>query len=87
MDIVIVADYCGSFDGGFNSRFLYLAEMLCKDGHEVEIITSDFDHGRKQKFNENPSGFSYQITMLRELGYKKNICIKRFISDYYWEIK
>ena len=84
MDVVIIADYCGGFDGGFNSRFLYLSDVLCKEGHEVEIITSDFDHGRKRKFDKLPSGFPYRITMLRELGYKKNICIKRFASDFYW---
>lgn len=84
MDVVIIADYCGSFDGGFNSRFLYLAQKLSHLGHKVEVITSDFDHGKKQKFVTTPEGFPYKITMLSELGYKKNICIRRFASDYIW---
>lgn len=46
MDIIILADFLGSLDGIFNSRFLYLADMLAK-GHYVEIITSDFDNGKK----------------------------------------
>lgn len=84
MDVVIIADYSGSFDGGFNSRFLYLAQKLSHLGHKVEVITSDFDHGKKQKFVSPPEGFPYKITMLSELGYKKNICIRRFASDYIW---
>ena len=42
MDILIIADFCGKMDGTGNSRFCYLANMLSK-GHDVEILTSDFD--------------------------------------------
>ena len=46
MDIIILADFLDPLDGTFNSRFLYLADMLAKD-HDVEIITSVFDNGKK----------------------------------------
>ena len=49
MDILFIADFCGGLDGQGNNRFLYLANMLCKE-HEVEILTSDFNHGKKAYF-------------------------------------
>ena len=55
MDIVIVAQYLRDiecFDGN-NSRFIYIAKMLAKSSkNNVEIITSDFSHDRKAKFNK-----------------------------------
>lgn len=44
MDILILADFLGPLDGTFNSRFLYLGDMLAKE-HEVEIVTSDSTMG------------------------------------------
>ena len=84
MDIIILADYCGSFDGNGNNRFTYLADLLVQEHHEVEIVTGDFNHGKKQFFVEVPTGFPYKITMLNEKGYKKNICLQRFGSDKVW---
>lgn len=81
MDIVILADFCGRFDGKGNSRFLYLADMLCKE-HSVEILTSDFDHGTKSHFMSEIKGFPYKITMLHEESYTKNVCLKRFYAHY-----
>lgn len=84
MDIVILADFCGRFEGdGQNIRFLYLANILCKN-NDVEIITSDFNHGTKTFFTEAPKQFPYPVTMVHESGYKKNISVKRFISHFEW---
>lgn len=83
MDIVILADFCGRFDETDNSRFLYLANML-KENHEVEVITSDFNHGTKSYFDSSPEGYPYKITMLHEGAYKKNVCLQRFKSHHLW---
>ena len=84
MDIVIIADFCGRFEGdGQNIRFLYLANLLCKE-HNVEIITSDFNHGVKEFFKEAPEQFPFRITMLHESGYARNISVQRFLSHYVW---
>ncbi len=83
MDIVILADFCGRFDKSDNSRFTYLANML-KDNHQVEIITSDFSHGRKCYFEGVPTNYPYKITMLHEGEYKKNVCLQRFKAHYIW---
>ena len=84
MDIVIIADYLGPLDGTYNSRFLYLGDILAKN-HNVEIVTSNFNHGEKCFFsNNNIEKHDFKITMINESGYKKNICLKRFWSDFIW---
>lgn len=83
MDILILADFCGQLKKEDNNRFLYLADILCKN-HLVEIVTSDFNHIKKNYFSRKSNGFEYKITMLHEPRYKKNICIKRFYSHYIW---
>lgn len=82
-DIVILADFCGPLDGTFNSRFLYLADMLAKD-NDVEIVTSDFNHGSKDYFHYEIEKHDYTITMLHEGSYPKNICLRRFYGHYIW---
>ncbi len=82
-DIVIIADFCGPLDGTFNSRFLYLADMLAKS-HNVEIITSDFDHGSKARFHHEIEKHDYSITMLHEEDYPANVCLRRFYGHYIW---
>lgn len=82
-DIVILADFLGPLDGTFNSRFLYLADMLAKD-NSVEIITSDFHHGTNRYFNNTIEKHEYPITMLHEGAYSKNICLRRFYGHYIW---
>lgn len=83
MDILIIADFSGSFDGKNNNRFVYLAEMLSKD-HNVEIVTSDFYHGKKEYFSVTTFNFPYKVTMLHEKKYNKNISLKRFYSHFVW---
>lgn len=83
MDIVIIADFLGRLDGKGNSRFLYLADMLCEK-HNVEIITSDFNHGTKDYFSSIVHNENYKITMLHEGTYHKNVSIKRFFAHYVW---
>lgn len=83
MDIVIVAQYLRDIENfeGNNSRFVYLAKMLISDrANQVEIITSDFSHGKKKHFpcvGELPG---IKVTVCHEPGYPKNVCFKRFVS-------
>lgn len=81
-DIVIVANFVGGLHGTDNNRFSYLASMLCKD-NDVELIASDFCHGEKAR-RTNLFNFAFKMTLLNEPGYKKNICLKRFLSHYVW---
>ena len=47
MDILILTNFTSTFSKTDNDRFLYLAKILAKE-HEVEIVTSDFCHEKKE---------------------------------------
>ena len=83
MDILIIGDFLGKMDGTDNSRFIYLANMLCKE-HDVEILTSDFDHGSKSYFTSISKTYPFKITMVHEGLYKKNVSLRRFYGHYVW---
>ena len=83
MDIVIVSQYLRDIENfeENNSRFVYLAKLLCRDtNNHVELITSDFNHAEKKRFNSIGELESVKITALHESGYPKNVCLKRFVS-------
>lgn len=87
MDILIIANFPSNLDGGAKGRFLYLGEMLCKHGHHVEMLISDFDHGRKRfraKGEINYNAYKIKITILHENGYVTNVSPKRLWSHYIW---
>lgn len=79
MDIVIVANFSSDFSGKYNGRFPYLAKMLSGD-HDVEIITSSFNHGTKKQKDSAVTGGNCKITLIFEPGYKKNIGMQRLRS-------
>lgn len=83
MDILIIANFCGRLDGKDNNRFIYLAELL-KNKHNVEVLTSDFNHLTKKTRQYKKEEKGYKITQLHEIGYPKNISVKRFYSHYLW---
>lgn len=81
MDIVIIANFCGRLDGQSNSRFLELAAMASRE-HQVEVLTTDFLHGPKAHVTAPAVQYPFQITLLHESGYPKNVCLKRFASHH-----
>ena len=85
MDIIIVAQYFGDIEHieRTNGRFSYLAHLLKKRGHEVEVITTTFFHGTKKQFKRVPKQYEgYKITTLYEPGYASNVSLRRFYSHY-----
>ena len=84
MDIVIIADFCRTFDGQVNNRFLYIANELTKKGETVEVVSSDFNHGTKSFFESRPTCYDFNITLLHEPYYPTNVCLKRFYSHFIW---
>lgn len=88
MKFVIVANYPNSLSGSTSKgRFMYLAEMLAERGHQVELITSDFQHGTKSHRKEGTvkhSAYKTHITILHEPGYKKNVSLRRLYSHWVW---
>ena len=82
-DIVIIANFCRDFSETDNGRFMYLCKELSKE-NSVEIITSDFSHGKKKHKDPLTIHWPFKITFLHEPGYKKNISLQRFRSHNAW---
>lgn len=82
-DIVIIANFCRDFSKMDNGRFMYLCKELSKE-NRVEIITSDFSHGKKEHKEPLVHNWPFTITFLNEPGYPTNVCLKRFYSHYLW---
>lgn len=82
-DVLLIAHYCGDFDGKGNNRFNYIAELLSKNNFNIELVTSDFSHNKKMKreklFIES---LNYKVTFIEEPIYKKNVSLKRFYSHH-----
>jgi glycosyltransferase involved in cell wall biosynthesis len=81
-DIIIVAHFTrGTIEGRFN----YLAKLIANKEFNIELITSDFSHAKKQRkersFEGEPTP-NYKITLIKESGYPKNVCLRRFYSHY-----
>ena len=79
MDILIIAHFITEFVKDGTSRFIYIAEQLNKQ-HNVELITSGFDHITKKQRTAQGYELKSKITMLKEPSYPKNVCLKRFYS-------
>ena len=84
MDIVIIANFTGDFTDADNIRFKYLAQMLADTGSEVEVLTSSFDHFKKCPRKKTKLSLDYKVRFIKEPGYPKNVCIKRFYSHRIW---
>lgn len=85
MILKIIANFPSRLDGTQDMRFSYLAHLLHTKGHNVELITTNFDHGEKApRTKDNNDFYPYKITNLPEPAYKKNISIKRLYAHYTW---
>ncbi len=67
-----------------NSRFPYIIDLINKEKYDVELVTSSFSHGDKRQREKQPEEMKldYQITLIDEPGYKKNVSLKRFYSHH-----
>jgi len=83
MKIVIIANFTGDYSATDNGRFLYIAKELSRES-DVEIVTSNFLHSKKAHRDNMATELPFKVTFLKEPGYKKNVCLKRFYSHYVW---
>jgi len=84
MKIVLIANFVNFPWESGNCRFIYLINKLINQNNEIELITTDFCHNKKQKREQITEKLPFKVTMINEPGYKKNVCIKRFYSHYIW---
>jgi len=81
--IIIVAHFCDYATENTNNRFNYLASMLGKKGYEVELITSSFSHrDKKQRIEIKDNQKTYQLTLIHEPSYRKNVSLKRLLISH-----
>ena len=67
------------------TRFRFIAELAAREGFDVELITSSFQHwDKRQRVTERPcyQGLPYRITFVYEPGYKRNIDPLRIHSHH-----
>ena len=66
------------------TRIRYVADLLAKNGYEVDLITSSFHHWSKQQRNlKNISNNElYKIKIFNAPGYKKNIDFRRLYNNH-----
>lgn len=79
MDILMIVHTMGTLDPSDNDRFTYLAKMLVSKGHNVEIVTSDFEH-HKKAYRDTEAivrKYPFKITFLHEDAYQKNVSVQR----------
>ena len=70
MIIKIISNFPDALNGKQDMRFTYLANLLVKRGHNVELIISDFDHEVKDvRKRDDYSVYDFKITALHEPTY------------------
>jgi glycosyltransferase involved in cell wall biosynthesis len=80
MRIYIIANFTNSN----TSRFIELAQMFADNGHDVVLLTSDFNHVTKSHQQPMLPYSEFRVEYLHEPQYPNNISIKRLYSHYCW---
>lgn len=78
----IIAPFTDIYTLDTRDRFQYIANELSKNkDYEVHLFTSDFIHLKKEFINNSVEDeYSYNVHLIHENGYKKNISLSRAIS-------
>lgn len=78
--VMILTNYVGADSLG-NNRFKDLAGRLANRGVKVELVTSDFSHAKLEKRTDFGK-VDYDIVLVGEPGYKRNVSMTRLVSQY-----
>ena len=65
------------------TRFRFLSELLVREGFEVELFTSSFQHWEKAQRDTTRECYRaqpYRISFIQEPGYQKNLDLARINS-------
>ncbi len=68
------------------TRFFDITKAFCNAGYEVEVITTDFQHFEKKPRNIEKirsQNYPFKITFIPTPEYKKNVDIKRVVSNIF----
>lgn len=67
------------------TRFRFIADFLAKNGYQVDLITSSFQHWEKAPRNIDAikrDSYPFTLRFIDEPGYKKNIDLRRIRSHH-----
>lgn len=67
------------------TRFRFLCDFLVKNGYDVDLITTSFQHWAKAQRNLSEikkEDYTFGIRFIPEPGYKKNLDIRRIYSHH-----
>lgn len=81
-NILLIAHFSGDFDKKDNDRFNYISTLLAANDFDLELLTSDFSHSKKDKRPRNANSPDYKVTYISEPAYFKNVSFKRFYSHF-----
>lgn len=75
-------------EGGYK-RTMYLFDMMRRNGHSPILLTSDFNHYKKQerdieKFKLEHPDYAEDIVFVHTITYKKNISFNRYLAELCW---
>jgi len=84
--IFIISAFSGPLDGGFSNRFVYIANLLGQK-YNVELLTTDFYHSKKEKISKPFDYQNFDLKQFRVPVYKTNISIKRLWSHFIFALK
>lgn len=73
-----------NFTNSQTSRFIEIAKLFSDRGHNVTVVTTEFDHGKKRKRDRFPQYDGITVKYLYESGYKGNVTPRRLYSHYVW---
>lgn len=82
-NVLVISHFVNFPTESGNDRFIYIMNNIDYSKNNVELITSDFFHGKKEKHKltkDDIKQLPYKVTFIEEPGYKRNISIKRLIS-------
>lgn len=74
-------------DPSSNNRSNYIPRMLAQYGHKVEKVSSNFNHFTKETVDNSVSDESFNLKLLSTITYKKNLSIRRYLSQKVYSIK
>lgn len=81
--VLIVAHFCDYGEEQSNNRFNYIADMLSDLGCRVTVVTSSFCHRNKTQREHNlVTSPKYNVDLVAEPSYKKNVSVKRLFYSH-----
>lgn len=82
MRVLIVAHFCDYGKENTNNRFNFIAELLSRNGIDVELVTSSFSHRDKLQRDIDDTPLPYKMRLIYEPSYRRNISLKRLLISH-----